>query len=251
MAVVTRFLAPTKPETTPSDPLPPPAPPALKQPREPRGGGGRLLAVFAVVVTLFAVGALRLPDWLPDLKNPFTTKTVDRTPPPVLKALEDLSQYRAATGHFEVIVDVEQDAKYLPTALKGQRTLFVATGTVDGIVDFSQLTDDAVVTFADRKTVGIRVPQATLGQVRVDPAGSYVFERKRGLLDRLGGVVADSPTGEQELYQLAEAKMLAAAEGDSGIRERAEENTRAMLTSLLKSLGFETINITFGPPGTT
>ncbi len=245
MAVDTSNPAPTKPDAS-VQPDQTPQAPGRRMP----GNGGRLLAVFAVVITLFAVGALRLPDWLPSLRNPFATKTVDRTPPPVLKSLEDLHQYRAATGHFQVIVDVEEDAKYLPSILKGQRTLFVATGTVDGIVDFSQITSDAVVVGADRTTVSLIVPQATLGQVRVDPAGSYVFERKRGLLDRLGGIVADSPTGDGELYQLAEAKMLAAAGGDSGIRARAEENTRAMLTSLLKSLGFTAISITFAPPAT-
>lgn len=225
----------------------PPERPRLTRRRRERvaGRGGRWLAAFAVVMTLLAVGALKLPSWFPSLKNPFTEKTVDRSAPPVLKALEDLSEYRAASGHFEVIVDVEHDAKFLPSFIKGDRTLFVAVGTVEGIVDFSALSPSAVTMSDDRLSVSLVLPHASLGAVRVDPNGSYVFSRDRGALDRIGGMFADSPTSEQEFYQLAEVKMRTAAEGDASITSRAEENTRAMLTSMMKALGFTAVSITF------
>jgi hypothetical protein len=219
-------------------------------PQQRRIGSGRVLAVVAVVATLLAVGALKLPQWLPSLKSPLTTKTVDRSAPPVLKALEDLHQYRAATGHFEVIVDVEKDAKYFPSFIKGERTLFVAAGTVDGIVDFSGISPAAVTMSADRLRVALRLPHAQLGTVRVDPAGSYVFEHKRGALDRIGDAFSSNPAGEQEFYKLAQAKMLAAAQGTDGIVARSETNTTAMLTSLLQSLGFTTVSIFYGYPTT-
>ncbi|MEO6714350.1 MAG: DUF4230 domain-containing protein [Mycobacteriales bacterium] len=206
--------------------------------------------MIAVVAALFAVGALKMPNWFPFAKNPLTTKTVDRSAPPVLKALEDLHEYRAATGHFEVIIDVEKDAKYFPSFLKGERTLFVAAGTVDGVVDFTGLTPAAVTMSEDRRTVTLRLPHARLGQVSVDPNGSYVYEHKRGALDRIGDVFSSNPGGEQEFYKLAEQKMVAAAGGTDGIVARAEANTTAMLTSLMQSLGFTSITITYGDAGT-
>ncbi|MEP7054486.1 MAG: DUF4230 domain-containing protein [Actinomycetota bacterium] len=214
-------------------------------PQERRTGNGRTLAVVAVVATLLAVGALKLPHWMPHVKSPLTTKTVDRSAPPVLQALEDLHEYRAATGHYQVIVDVEKDAKYFPSFIKGERTLFVATGTVDGVVDFSGISPSAVTMSPDRLSVALRLPHATLGTVRIDPAGSYVFEHKRGALDRLGDAFSNNPAGEQEFYRLAEAKMLAAAEGTDGIVARSEANTTSMLTSLLRSLGFTNIDIQY------
>lgn len=222
----------------------PPEPSRVRQ----RRNGGRLLAVVAVVATLFAIGAIKMPDWFPFAKNPLTTKTVDRSAPPVLKALEDLHEYRAATGHFEVIVDVEKDAKYFPSFLKGERTLFVATGTVDGVVDFTDITPAAVTMSPDRKTVALVLPHARLGAVRIDPAGSYVYSQKRGALDRIGDAFSSNPGGEQEFYKLAEAKMVSAAQGTDGIVAKAEANTTAMLTSLLQSLGFTNISITYGDP---
>lgn len=215
-----------------------------------RTSSGRLIAVVAVVATLFAVGALKMPRFLPSFKSPLTTTKVDRSSPPVLKALEDLHEYRAATGHYEVIVDVEKDAKYLPGFIKGERTLFVAAGTVDGVVDFTAIAPSAVIMSDDRRTVSLRLPHARLGTVRVDPAGTYVYEKKRGALDRIGDMFNSNPGGEQEFYRLAEAKMLAAAQGSDGIVARAETNTTAMLTSLLQSLGFTAITINYGAAST-
>jgi hypothetical protein len=132
--------------------------------------------------------------------------------------------------------------------VKGERTLFVATGTVDGVVDFSGIAPSAVTMSPDRRTVRLQLPHAALGTVRVDPAGSYVYEHQRGVLNRLGDVFSGNPSGEREFYQLAETKMLAAAQGSDGIVARSETNTTSMLTALLRSLGFTAINIDYGEP---
>jgi hypothetical protein len=214
-----------------------------------RGGG--LLTLALVVALLFAVGVLKLPDWLPSLKNPFGTETVDRTGPALLKSLEDLSSYRAATGHFEVIVDIEKDARYVPDWLNGERTLFVAKGTADGVVDFSEIKPENLTVSDDRRTVTVRLPHATLGDVRVDPSGSYVVDQESGLLNKGKALFSGDKEGDRPLYIKAEERMRAAA-GDpaSGIVPRAEDNTRAMLTSMLTSLGFTSVTVTFGEVAT-
>ena len=223
----------------------PERPEGLRQPSGPRPGKGRWLVVFGVLVALLAVGALKLPNWLPHLSNPFAEKTVDRSAPPLLKALEDLKEYHAASGHYEVIVDVEHDAKFLPSVIKGDRTLFVAVGSVDSLVDFSHVSDAGITVSPDRRTVALVLPRATLGEVNVDPNKSYVFSRERGVLDRIGGLFADSPTGEQEFYKLAQDKMLTAAGGDNSLTGRAEDNTRLMLVSMMHALGFTEVTVTF------
>jgi hypothetical protein len=74
-----------------------------------------------------------------------------------------------------------------------------------------------------------------------------VFSRERGLLDRLGSVLSDNPTSERELYRLAQAKMQAAA-AQSDLASRAEQNTRAMLVSMLRSLGYREVTVRFRDP---
>lgn len=216
-------------------------------PRRSRSGVVRLAAALALaVVALLGTGALgRL---LPDIRNPFTSETVDRTGPALLRALEDLHEYRAATGHFQVVVDVEDDTRFVPSVLKGQRTLFVAVGSVDATVDFSGLDERMVSVSDDRLRASITLPPATLGAARVDPARSYVADRDRGLLDRVGSMFSDSPTGERQLYLLAEQRLAAAAREATELREQAERNTQQMLEAMLAALGFTEVTVTFAAP---
>ena len=222
-----------------------PEPDRYRQPPPRRPRSLVSLAVVGVVVLGLFLGVGALRDLLPDLHNPFRTETVDRTQPAVLKALEDLREYRGASGHFEVIVDLEKDARYIPSFVKGERTLFVAVGTVEAGVDFAHLDQGAVTVSEDRRAVTVVLPHARLSPPRVDPGRSYVYERDRGVLDRLGAVFSDNPTSERPLYMLAERRLAAAASDGSGLVERAEANTRAMLEGLLRSLGFTQVDVRF------
>jgi hypothetical protein len=162
----------------------------------------------------------------------------------LLQALEDLTEYRAAEGTFQVVVDVEESTRFVPSIIRGERTSFLATGSVAASVDFSGLGEDAVVVSDDGKSVRITLPRAVLSDPTVDPEGSYVLDRDRGLLDRVGSAFSDSPTSERELYLLAEEKLrVAATEAD--LVDRAESNTEDMLEAMLESLGFEQVTITF------
>ena len=233
-------LAPDRPAgATPSAVPPPPA--ALPSRRR---RSRAYVAVAVAVVVLVALGLDRLTGLFPSLSNPFRTEQVERTGPAVLTALADLHEYRAATGTFQVLIDLEEDTRYVPAFLKGERTLFLATGTVDAGVDFSGLDLSAVTVSSDRRSVSLRLPTARLSDPRVDPAQSRVVDRDRGLFDRLGSVFSDSPTAERPLYLAAQPRLSAAA-AEAGLVDRAQENTAAMLRQLLGALGFEAVDVTF------
>ena len=203
-----------------------------------------ILLALVLVVAVSGLSGLRL--W-PSFPNPFATRRVDRSQPVLLKAIEDLAVYKAAKGNFLVVVELEEGTSRIPLALKGQRTLFVAGGSVDAEVDFSSIGKGAIKVSPDGRRVEITLPHARLTPARVDPAQSRVFSRERGLLDRLGSVLSDNPTSERELYLLAERKMQTAA-ASSGLQAQAEQNTTAMLQSMLKSLGYEQVTVTFRDP---
>lgn len=204
--------------------------------------GSAVRAVAVIVAVLLGwVGLNHIGDLLPDWANPLKTEEVDRTGPAVLQALADLHEYRAATGSYQVVVDIEKDAKYLPSFLKGERTLFLAQGSVDAAIDFSRLGPEAVTVNADR-SVTISLPHAQLTKPVLDIAASHVIDRDRGLLDRLGSVFTDSPTGEQTLYAAAEPKLRAAA-NESALLARADENTTRMLTRFLGALGYDKVTV--------
>jgi hypothetical protein len=86
----------------------------------------------------------------------------------LLKSLEDLSHYRAASANLQVVVDVEQDDKLLPSFIRGERT----------------------------RAVTITLPAATLTVARLDPSRSRVSDRDRGLTNRVEDVFSDNPGDE-------------------------------------------------------
>ena len=205
--------------------------------------------VPVVVLAALVVGVAKIADLMPSFSNPFGTKTVDRSQPALLQALEDLSEYKAASGNFQVIVDLEKDAKLMPAFLRGQRTLFIGAGSVDAVVDFGGLDQRAIAVSEDRRSVTITLPEPRLTEPVVDPKQSHVVSRERGLLDRLGGVFSDSPTSERQLYALAGEKMQAAAR-ESDLVARAEQNTTGMLQTMVRALGFEHVTVRFEPSPT-
>lgn len=207
--------------------------------RKRRGLRGLMFLAIAVAAGLLAVQALHL---VPDYLNPFDEKIKDRSGPAVLKSIRDMSRYQAATGEYQVIVDLEKDAKFLPSALRGSRTLFVGNGRVDAYVDFSQLARNGITVDKERTSVTVRLPRAQLEPTALDPKRSYVFATQRGLLDRFGDFFSANPGDQQQLNVLAAQKIQTAAQ-ESGLRERADQNTRQMLENLLKALGFTKVTV--------
>jgi hypothetical protein len=219
-------------------------PPAASPQPQRRGVPTGLVMLAAAVLGFFLLAGW-LGDLLPGLGNPFSEKTVDRSGPAVLKSIRNLSDFRAATGHFEVIVDVEKDTRFVPDKLKGERVLFVAVGSVDAGVDFSGLKDDAVAVSDDRRSVTLELPPARYHEPELNLERSRVYDRDRGVIDRLQSLFGDDTGADSEIYTLAEDKLAAAARDGSGLLARAERNTRLLLTGLLRSLGFTHVEIHF------
>jgi hypothetical protein len=178
------------------------------------------------------------------LDSPFTTTTKDHSPPPVLLELRDLADFHAAQAQFEVTLDLEKDVKYVPSAIAGERVQFVGIGTVDAVVDFNSIGAGAVRISDDNKSVIVTLPGAYAMDPVLDHDQSHVMNRDRGLFNRIGGIFNDNPTSEAGLYDAAMEKMADAA-GQTDLIAQAQEHTTFVLTSMLKAMGFEKIDIVF------
>lgn len=200
------------------------------------------LAALSVLILFVGTFSAVLLGW-----SPFTTTTVDRSAPVVLQELQDIARYKAATGQFSELVDVEKDVKWVPDFVAGQRTVMVAVGSVDAEVDFSQLSGEQVVVSPDGKRVEIHLPPAELAEANLDMEQSHVASRNRGIANRLDEAFTANARDDGGLYQKAEEQITAAAQGTE-LRSRAEDNTRAMLTGLLQGLGYDEVVVTFDAP---
>ena len=199
----------------------------------------------AVVLVLVILGAGLQLSLLPGLRDVFREESHDRTGPTLLKSIQDMSRYDAASGNFQVVVDLEKDTKYLPDAVRGTRTLYVGAGTVDAYVDLGKIRDEDVKVNKDRTSATLKLPHAALGKPALDPDQSYAVSKQRGLLDRLGDVFSDNPNDERAVQRLA-ARHIGDAAKKTELTARAEENTTGMLKGLLGSLGFKEVRVTYG-----
>lgn len=203
------------------------------------------LAIAAATVIVLVGGFAALVALLPQVSNPFEEREIDRSQPVLLQSIQDLSRYEAAAGNFQVVIDLEKDVRFLPSWVRGERTLFVAAGTVNAYVDFSAI-DDGTIQISG-EAAQITLPAPALDRTNLDSERSYVFAQERGLLNRIESLFSDNPGEQRELYVLAEQKIQAVAQ-ESGIIARAEQNTRSMLVGMLRSLGYTSVTVTFEQP---
>lgn len=190
---------------------------------------------FALIASLAAavLAALLVATMLG--YGPFSGKS-ERSQTVLLKSVKDMSQLHTAVGTFELVIDDEEDAEGLPDFIAGRRTLFVAVGTVNAHVDLAGLAEEDLTLSPDGKAVELRLPEPQLDKPNIDHDRSRVYSQDRGLADRIVDVF-EAPQ-QARLYKLAETHMAAAAE-ESELKDRAAKNTRAALTSLFGSLGYE------------
>lgn len=199
----------------------------------------------AVAVIIAGVLVLSAVHLLPQLRNPFAESTTVRSEPVLLRSITSLSRYEAASGSFQVIVDLSRKTRYLPSFIEGTDTLFVGQGTVIAFVDFAQLGSKDIRVSPGRTAVTVRLPDPRLEPAALNIRRSYVFAQQQGLLNRIGNFFSGNPDSQQQVYLAAQQKIQAAA-GHSPLLAQAKTNTRSMLTSMLHSLGFSRITVIFG-----
>jgi hypothetical protein len=199
-------------------------------------------AVAALVLVVLVLSAVHL---LPQLRNPFAQTTTDRSQPALLKSITALSRYEAASGSFEVVVDLTKRTSLIPSFLAGSETLFIGDGTDIAYIDFSGLKGQAITVSADRSSVTIALPRAQLEPAVLDVKQSYVYAQQQGLFNRIGNFFSGNPNSQQEVYILAQQKIQTAAR-QSPLLTQAQANARGMLDSMLTSLGFKHVTVTFG-----
>jgi len=210
-------------------------------PRMPRVGG-IVAAIAAVIVLIVVLSAVHL---LPQLRNPFAETTTVRSQPVILKSITNLSRYEAASGSFEVVVDLTKRTSLIPSFLEGSETLFIGQGTDIAFVDFSTLKHKAIAVNANRTAVTVTLPKPQLEPAVLNVSQSYVYAQQQGLFNRVGNFFSGNPNSQQQVYQIAQQKIQTAAR-QSPLLTEARKNTEGMLTGMLTSLGFQHVTVTFG-----
>jgi hypothetical protein len=209
------------------------------------GIGKIVSAIVAVIVLIVVLSAVHL---LPQLRNPFAETTTVRSQPVILKSITNLSRYEAASGSFQVVVDLTKRSSLIPSFLEGSETLFIGQGTDIAFVDFGTLKNGAIAVNQDRTSVTVTLPKPQLEPAVLNVNQSYVYAEQQGLFNRIGNFFSGNPNSQQQVYQIAQGKIETAAK-QSPLLADAQKNTQGMLTGMLTSLGFQHVTVDFGPAG--
>jgi hypothetical protein len=160
-----------------------------------------------------------------------TTHT-DLSQPTVVDRIQKLQRLETVVYTMDKIVTGEKQSLILPNFLAGDRLLLMVHGEVIAGIDFQALKASDIQ--VSGKKIRVRVPQAQLLVTRLDSSKTRVYSRQTGLL------VATDPNLESQVREEAELDLRRSALAD-GILQKAQENARATITSLVQSMGFDEI----------
>jgi hypothetical protein len=159
--------------------------------------------------------------------------------PNVIVALRRLARLETAEFAIERVVDARDKQSHLWGLIRAEDTLLlVASGVVAAGIDFEELKEGSIRADWDARQVDVRLPAPRVLRAHLDEERTYVHSRRTDTLaERRETLETDARrAAERELEQAALA---------SGILDKAQENARATVESLLYSLGFQKVTVTF------
>ncbi len=203
----------------------------------------RALATGAVAIALvlaFFLGQ-RLSG-APSIPPPTTSRIEVKPTPNVLIAMRELSRLESESYHMERVIELTDEQTKLYGLVRARdAVLLVAVGDVVAGVDLKKLADADVSTDWPSRRVHIRLPAPEVLSASLDNAKTHVFSRTTDLL----------ASRKEELEGLARAEAEASmrkAALDQALLDRARASAERALTALLRSLGFERIELEWAAP---
>ena len=200
-----------------------------------------ILARVAIAALLIAGGVGAGVVWgrftaRPPLLGVEVTEHVANTAT-VLVAVRELARLESVSFHMERVIDLKERQSRLFGMLQADDAiLLVAAGDVVAGIDLARLRDGDVTIEPDVRRARIQLPPPEILLVRLDNQRTYVHSRKTDLL------AVRNVEMETQARQHAEDSIRSAAL-EAGILERARTNAGHTLTALVRSLGYDQIEL--------
>lgn len=195
-----------------------------------------VVAVVAAVVGALAAG---VASWDDPLRELFAGEEVSERGPVVVESVRNLSELSTVEVVQSTTIEQERDTGLFNFAT-GDRLLLFAVARISAGVDLQQVDPDDVTIDDQANAISLRLPAPEITSIEVDNEQTRVYDRDTGLF------TSGDPDLERAARQVAEDSMVDTAI-DEGLYERAEESTELAMRELLTSLGWDQVEITFGP----
>jgi hypothetical protein len=173
----------------------------------------------------------------PEPPPPPKTTTVIRSTPSVITAIRDLARLEGASYHVERVIDLRDKQTSLFGLVQGEDALLlVAAGDVVAGVDLSSMRTGDITTDTEGKRATIVLPPPMLFSARLDNQRTYVHSRRTDVLAQRAESLETRARQEAE-------RTLRDAALSQGILERARTNVERTITTLVRSLGYEQVEV--------
>ncbi len=191
-------------------------------------------ASFAIkVIAIFFIFVVALLVYQ-RLSKPKTAYTVNLSSQTVIKQVRSLNRLETSSYTIEKIIDVGTSGSKISQLLVGDRILLIAHGSVIAGFYMSKIKDENIK--IEGSTLKLTLPAPEILVTKLDSDQTRVYDRQQGLLTKGDRNLESEARSEAE-------KVIKDAACKGGILEEASKNGRNQLTSLLKSVGFETVII--------
>jgi hypothetical protein len=198
-------------------------------------GGAALLGVGVFVGVL---ATRSLTPKLPSIPPLSSSVTVVRPTSSVLAKIQDMKRLESVAFHMERVIDLtEKQSQLFGLVETEDAILLVAAADVRAGVDLAKLGPADVRVDTERRTAKVTLPPAEILSAALDNERTYVHTRKTGVLARRRENLETRARKEAE-------RTLTAAALEAGILARADENATRAVGDLVRSLGYETVDVT-------
>jgi len=192
-----------------------------------------------LVLIALGLGALAGRLTAPSPPPPPSAVTVVRPTPDVVVAIRDLAELTSAEYHVERVVDLTEKQRVLFGLVEAEDAiLLIAAGSVTAGVDLAQVKPEDVQVDPEAGRARIRLPPPKILRSRIDNERTYVHRRDTDLFAKRQEHL------ETQARREAERTITKAAE-QAQILDRARDNARRSVESLVRSLGYSDVEVTY------
>lgn len=199
----------------------------------------RTLVLFVAALAALGIGVLLGRFSAPKPLPAPSSVTVIRPTPSVITALHDIAKLESASCHVERVIDLkDKQTRFFGLIHAEDAILLIASGDVVAGVDLGKLVDGDVSVDKDRHKATVRLPAPEILSSRLDNENTYVHTRSTDALAQR------KENLETEARKEAEKSIVEAAK-QSGLMDRAKNNAKRTVESLVRSLGYSEVDVEF------
>lgn len=200
----------------------------------------QVMAVLAGAILAIA-GAIGLgvASWTPP---PATTSVITvHSTPNVLVAVRDMARLETAEVHVEKVIDLTDTQSHMFGLVQAtDAILLVAVGQATLGVDLSKLTEADISMDPTSKVATLRLPAPEVFTAGLDENATYVYTRTTSVLAKRNEQL------ETQARREAVTAIRKAADTPE-MKNRAKAQAEKQITSLVRQLGAERVEITWKP----